>query len=322
MSTRALWLIPAALVVMIIVLAGLYTSRRPMNTPGSDEHVTIDVVPVPLNPADPTATALGDFRYAGGLALRSRQTDLLHELSDIIVSADGSFVAVGDEGTELTARIVLDATGRLAGITDASVTRLSGQDGRPLTGDNADAEGLTLLPTGDRLVSFETGPRIWLYPRDGGPPRAVPSPPAPAPANASFEALAADPAAGADSYIVGSEDSGRTWACRVSSPCVAGPAVDKPGEFGLVSMNRLPDGMTAVLLRAYDPVRRNRVTLTILRGTSELARLYLAPPLTVDNFEGVAWTPGPHGGYRFYLISDDNSRATQRTLLLAFDWRN
>lgn len=51
-----------------------------------------------------------------------------------------------------------------------------------------------------------------------------------------------------------------------------------------------------------------------------VARLELAPPLTVDNFEGLAVVPRSGGGVRFYLLSDDNALASQRTMLLAFDW--
>jgi hypothetical protein len=48
----------------------------------------------------------------------------------------------------------------------------------------------------------------------------------------------------------------------------------------------------------------------------------LARPATVDNFEGLAAVPRADGGFRFYLLSDDNASATQRTLLLAFDWQS
>ena len=44
-------------------------------------------------------------------------------------------------------------------------------------------------------------------------------------------------------------------------------------------------------------------------------------PATVDNFEGLAALPGKNGVVRFYLISDDNFSSSQRTLLLAFDWK-
>jgi hypothetical protein len=289
--------------------------------PVSVGGISIDATSVPLNPQDPAATTLGEFRYAGGLVLTSAQTARLHELSDIVMTGQDRFAAVGDEGIYLEARLVLDTAGQLVGVTDASISPLVDQNGKPLVAPDADAEGLTLLPTGDRLVSFETRHRIWLYPRDGGRPQAVPSPAIPLESNAGMEALTVQPEVGDDAYLVGIEESGETWSCRVRSACVKGLTVDKPPEFGLVALHHLPDGMTAYLLRAYDPVRMNRITLKILRGTTLVARMDLAPPMMVDNFEGMTSVLRADGSRRFYLISDDNNRATQRTLLFAFDWQ-
>lgn len=79
-------------------------------------------------------------------------------------------------------------------------------------------------------------------------------------------------------------------------------------------------GRTAYLLRAFDEQRGSRITLKILRSTTVVARMDIARPLTVDNFEGLAAVPRTDG-IRFYLLSDDNYSDLQRTLLLAFDWR-
>ena len=46
----------------------------------------------------------------------------------------------------------------------------------------------------------------------------------------------------------------------------------------------------------------------------------MTPPMSVDNYEGVTVVPKGNGGWRLYLLSDDNFSPTQRTLLLAFDW--
>ena len=43
-----------------------------------------------------------------------------------------------------------------------------------------------------------------------------------------------------------------------------------------------------------------------------------APPLTVDNFEGVAVTRDADGATLVYILSDDNFHFLQRTLLLLF----
>jgi hypothetical protein len=305
-------------------IAGLSAAQPPAGTSPSvtAQSIRVDAVSVPLNPQDPAVTALGDFFYAGGLWLTSKQSDRFRELSDIVVTGQDRLIAVGDGGVLFSARLVFDAGQRLTGVADATLAPLVGDDGKPLTNTpRADAEGLTILANGDRLVSFEREHRIWLYPATGGPPRAVPSPAAKFPLNFGMEAIAATPAVGPDAYVVGEEMSGKTWTCRVTLPCVEGRTVEKPGEFGLVAMNDLGEGTVAYLLRAYDPFRGSRITLQILRSTTVIAQMDLALPLTVDNFEGLASVASPNGRTRFYLMSDDNGSSSQRTLLLAFDWR-
>lgn len=282
--------------------------------------ITIQTTPVPLDPHSPTRTAFGDFHYRGGLALTSPETDQLHELSDLVMTGEDRIAAVGDEGTYFEARLVLDDQGRLVGVADAHLTQLLGIDGRPLRAGDRDAEGLALLRGGDRLVSFEGNSRIWRYPKDGGRPQPARWPMVSMPANAGMEALTENPDAGNDAYIVGAEDSGDTWNCRLATPCIQARSVDKSAEFGLVAMTHLPGGLIAYLLRAYDPVLRSRISLRIMRGKAVVSRLEMAQPLTVDNFEGVASWPQPEGRRRFYLISDDNNISSQRTLLMAFDW--
>jgi hypothetical protein len=282
--------------------------------------IAIDAKPVVLDPRHPALTAFGDFQFRGGLVLSSRDTNQLHELSDLVMTAEDRFIAVGDEGTLLEARFVLDGEGRLTGVTDAVLTQLIGMDGRPLGGPDRDAEGLALLRSGDRLVSFEGNARIWRYPKDGGRPRPAATPRVAMPFNAGLEALTENPDAGDDAYLAGAEESGETWACRMGVRCTAVRRVTKGGEYGLVAMTHLPEGMIAYLLRAFDPVRRSRITLQIMRGGTLVSRLDLAQPLAVDNFEGVTSWPAAGGRRRFYLVSDDNNLASQRTLLLAFDW--
>ena len=258
----------------------------------------------------------------GGVVLTSSQTDQLHGLSDLEMTGTDRLTAVGDLGVLLDARLVLDEAEQLVGLTDGSLTLLIGEGGEPLSDKvDADAEGLALLPNGDRLVSFERRDRIWLYPAAGGPPRPVAAPEVSFPLNGGMEALAADPEAGADAYVVGAEVSGDTWTCRVSSTrCIKGPSVDKPEGLGLVAITRLPRMQTAYLLRGFDEVRGARISLQIFRSGNMIARMDLAPPMTIDNYEGLAAVPRDDGGVRFYLMSDDNALAFQRTLLLAFDW--
>lgn len=278
---------------------------------------------VPLDPRDAGHERIGAFRYAGGLQLESRTTTALHELSDLEVVGDRLY-AVGDSGVRFEARLLLGAGQRLIGLDQGRLYPLTDLAGQPLRqAEAADAEGMTRLANGDWLVSFERQDRIWLYPATGGKPRAIPAPRAKFPHNLGMEALGADPQTAPDAYLVGAEQSGRTWHCRLSRPdCTPGPTVAKAANFGLVALKRLPGNRTVYLLRAFDPATRiNRNSLQLFQGSRKIAELDFANPLTIDNFEGVAAVPRPNGGLRFYLISDDNVNPRQRTYLMAFDWQ-
>lgn len=330
MRSRGIWWLASAVVVVAVAASWLVQQREagappPIETPPAPftpaSSIVVDAVRVPLNPQDPSQTTIGDFHYAGGLWLTSPTSDKLHELSDITFTGTDRLAAVGDAGVLFAARLLFDSARQLSGADDAMISNLVGPDGKPLAGDAADAEGFTTLSNGDRLVGFERIPRVLLYPAAGGLPREVSAPQAALPFNAGIEALTADPDSAPDAYVVGAEESGETWRCRVSAPCVKGPTLEKPQEFGLVGMRWLPDGRMAYLLRAYDPAQGTRISLRIVRGETTIARLDLAPPLTVDNFEAVTSVTEPDGHIRFFIASDDNGSATQRTLLLAFDWR-
>ena len=70
-------------------------------------------------------------------------------------------------------------------------------------------------------------------------------------------------------------------------------------------------GLTSRIVR-LDPAA---LDAPVLQGR-EIARL--APPLLMDNFEGIATAPAASGDLHVLLISDDNFNALQRTLLLLF----
>lgn len=311
-------LLSTLVAVTVVAAAPQSPTRRERGT-----LVTIHAAAVPLNPQDPSQTAVGPFTYAGGVVLTSTQTDQFHGLSDLEIIGPDRMIAVTDNGLVVTARLLHGKGGRLTGVNDVRLAPLTGRDGKPLgSKEAADSEGLAVLRNGDRLVSFERQHRVWLYPAGGGSPRPVPQPDATFPMpNGGMEALAPDPTVGRDAYIVGAELTGETWNCRVSTRCVKGPTVDHAEGMSLVALRRFAGGRTAALLRGFAPGTGARSSLAIMRGDVVEARLDLAGPLTVDNFEGVATVARPAGVVRFYLVSDDNGSASQRTLLLAFDWR-
>jgi hypothetical protein len=291
-------------------------------------QITLQTTPVPLDASNPAKTTLEGFVYAGGLAITSAQTARLHGLSDLAIGPDGAIMAVTDEGDLFQARLVLDAAGRLVGLTDGKLEGLKGPDGQPLQGkEQGDAEGLILLPNGDRLVSFERNHRIWLYPAAGGPPRLAPKPATILPVNEGMEAIAAYPIAGPDAYLVGGEE-GEVWLCKLSAAC-QGLAPQQGPDFtwGLTAMAAFDGPAIATLHRGFDPIRGWRGILRFVANPLapaarqvQIASLHLDGTTTRDNYEGVALSRSPSGATRLYLISDDGSLPGQRTLLMAFDW--
>jgi hypothetical protein len=231
-------------------------------------------------------------------------------------------VAIGDEGEIVHARLELDATGRLSGVRDVRLAKMVDRSGQALAAKEAsDAEGLTVLPNGDLLVSFERQHRIWRYPAAGGLPVDAPSPLVTFPENGGMEALAVDPARGPGAYLTAGEESGQTWRCSLMAGCTAGPTIDKAPEFGVVAARHYAADRTVWLLRSFAPTTGNVIIIRIVddRGRT-IHEERLRRPLTVDNFEGVSVVRRRGGVLRFYIMSDDNFSTEQRTLLLAFDW--
>jgi len=315
-----------ALTAALALCACASQSSLPARPLPAGSQIAVDAKPVPLSRSQPDLTRIGAFAYAGGLELTSPDTARLHGLSDLKVWPDGRLLAVGDEGDLIEARVQFDAAGRLAGLSHATLAPLRGDDGQPLMTHGrteADSEGIAEFADGSRLVSLECDDRILLYPPGGGPPRRAPSPEASFPFNLGMEALAQDPAAGPDAYVVGAEQSGQTWNCRLSTGCREAARVgDIPSDGGLTAVAPLPGGGRAYLIRAFSLMKGVRVWLRIVdAGGAQVDQLELAGALTVDNFEGLAAVSRDDGTIRFYLVSDDNFSGLQRTLLMAFDWR-
>jgi hypothetical protein len=321
--------IPGALVAVTLSLAACVATRieLPAAPVGAGSAIAIQTSPVALDPADPARTTIGDFTYAGGLAIGSDQTSRLHGLSDLVVEPDGQILSVSDDGADLfTARLKLDGSGRLAGLTEGALRPLVGPGSQPLQGKAwTDAEGVTRLGNGEILVSFERNHRIWRYPPSGPrQPFPVATPAVTMAENDGIEGLAAAPTVVADGYWVGLQP-GSIWFCRLQVACdeVKGlPA--PPAGYRLSSLTTGPKGELVILHHSYVPGTGSRIIVTIVRdprGAKRIiGRLAMGQTLTIDNFEGVAVVERPEGGWRLYLLSDDNFSPSQRTLLLAFDW--
>ena len=292
-----------------------------------------------LFPDDPGRTRLDALRYAGGVALESRD-DRFGGWSAIEVSEDGArLLALSDRGGWMTARLIFDEDGALSGLSEMSIAPLLDAEGRELDGEAADAEGLAPLGGGRYAVSFERRHRIEAFDIAAdwsgiGTARgeALPAPPGADRLrnNAGMEALARSGEilwAGVEYPLVEGQPH-TLWRFDLSDPDAPPQARSlalAPG-FGLTALASDGEGGLYIVERFWarnvgNRIRIGRLSAGDLNESAEPAAPVLlaevAPDMTVDNIEAIAVTHGD-GGTRLFLMSDDNFNQAQRTLLLSF----
>jgi hypothetical protein len=301
------------------------------------DPVAVRATSVPLNPQDPRQHVVGRLEYRGGLHLVS-DDPRFGGISSLRVLPDGQrLAAVTDEGWWVSARLV-HRDRRLVGIEDVEMGPLLGPEGKAPEGkDSRDAEALALLPDGEFIVGFEREHRLLRYPAGTGRPDGIPVPcPAPpglenAPFNGGIETLVVLRGGGLlalteywieKDQIVGWTGGPNEWK-RLG---MRFELALRPADGAL-----LPKGDVLILERAYNPqrgvvnVRVRQVGREKVRPGSALrGRLVaeFAPPVTLDNYEGISAVRDESGETHVYVVSDDNfNPALQRTLLLMFALR-
>jgi hypothetical protein len=293
------------------------------------EAVRVDAHPVALNADDASQTIAGQLDYRGGLALSSPDPRF-GGFSALGVSADGRrMVALTDRGARFSAHLVYDERGHLAGLRNTDMGAMSGLDGAPLRGSfSTDAEAMSAGVEGEIIVAFERRHRLRRYLPGRATPEALAAPAEldGAPSNGGIEALtllddgrllALTEAFGSSQALVGWVSDAAGWSV-LTYGTLAG--------FHPTGAATLGNGDVVVLERAFSRLGTNAARLVRLDGAaivpgarlsgSEIATLQA--PLIIDNFEGIAARQGDSGEDVLYIISDDNFRARQRTLLLMF----
>lgn len=309
------------ILVLALLAPGAASAAEPLELSSRQVH---------LNTEDRTVVRVGALRWRGGIEIFSKDEDF-GGLSGLLVSADRArLTMVSDRGRWITARLVYDAEGWLAGVAGGRIGALAGPDGKRLKGKrHKDAESLAALSDGSLLVSFEHEHRILRYPRAFARPPAVLDPPPDLPDlpnNKGLEALVVldggrllgiTQGRDKDEDIAAFLRQDGRWS-RLSYP--------KHGEFKPTGATVLPDGDLLVLERRFTWLGGPAARLVVVEAKQvrpgavlegrEIAEIRL--PYTVDNMEGIAARRGPKGETLIYLLSDDNFSALQRTLLLMF----
>jgi hypothetical protein len=283
------------------------------------------------------------IRLLGALRLKSPTVNGLQprELSGLAWDADeGVLYAVSDDGfiVHMRPKFTGDI---LSGVDLVSAHLLLDEQGRPCPERMTDAEGLVAWASrngtvGDTelVVSFEREPRISVFRPDGALVRTIPLPAALGDLagysgdNHELEALTAHAdfglitaperplrAAQSGRFTLYSAD-GREWTYPPLHP-----------EYSTVAgLETMPGGDLLILERRFSSIFKpvifavRRVKLSA-RGDDpdipvhEVVHLDTSKGWAVDNFEAIA----RHEGNRYFLVSDDNENAFQKTLLLYFE---
>lgn len=249
-------------------------------------------------------------------------------------SGHGVLYALSDDGY-LAHLLPRFEAGMLRGLDFVAAYPLLEADGRPVRDKRADSEGLAIVSgaRGDSelLVTFEVEHRLARYTPDG---RLIGEVKLPAPlgdgnayrgSNAGLESVTAHPELGVlvapEQRLNGDEGEtipifaldGRRWDYT---------PVD-PQHSAVVELETDDSGRVLVLERRYKSVFSTvifsvrRLTLPQIPGAGpppveDIARFDSNGDFRIDNFEGLA----RHERNRYFMVSDDNRSAIQRTVLV------
>jgi hypothetical protein len=308
-----------------------------LTLPAAAAPPLVEATAIPLDVADPGRNALGKAIFRGGLVLAS-DDPAFGGWSDLLIAPDGNtLLAVGDQGSWMSAILQYDSQGNLAGAVVTDAGRLKALDGTDLGADKelADAEALAPGKDGGYLVAFERQHRIWLYSPDlAATPVAADMPLAiqglkPELANEGIEALSRLADGRLILFLEGAPNEGGTLGFIQGKVTFGHIPYIRQDNFQVTGSAPLPDGGLLMLERYWSEatgalVRVRRMAAAAVGKPVTLPPLdlllELRQPLTVDNFEGLATWQDAAGKTRLLLLSDDNfNRAQQRTLLLDFE---
>jgi hypothetical protein len=305
---------------------------------GDQLHVTSQ--PIELDPRDSSRIVVGSMNYMGGLILNAVDRRF-GGWSGIEVAPSGKYcVTVSDRGDWMKAELKYDKKGRLQGIGNAQIHRLRDVIGARLSGKfYSDAEDLIRIGKDRVLVSFEHAQRVWSYKFEDGivsgraKPVAIPKIIQKAPRNGGVEAMTVLHDGRVLMLVEKLRDDNNDFAgfiVNTETSQSRSLLMMHHQDYYPTAMATLKNGDVLILERQFVEEssqlfgRIRRVNKDSIRPRSKLAGKEMAlfePPMAVDNFEGMSQRSDEKGRTFVYLLSDNNFKPSQRTLLLQLEIR-
>ena len=297
------WLAAGALLALLVLLFRAELDRLPNRIEAGPRTVDAQFEPVDL-----ASGSIGPFQVTAAWKL-SVDDARFGGISALALDGDG-FVALTDSGVIVRFPRPGSANPR------ALVDDLPGGPGRPGFKVNRDSEALAADPLGRGWwVAFENRDELWLYDRDFNRPLDRVALNAPGLArNRGIEGMVVS---GQDLLLF--PERGARAVSRQS-----GKVERIEGISGwLGDAVRLPDGRIAVIYRQATPIGlRNSLTILDRTETGYRAGAQWRMPIgRLDNAEALAAEPLPGGRTRLWVMTDNNFRQRQPTLLIALELR-
>ncbi|MEL7344667.1 MAG: esterase-like activity of phytase family protein [Pseudomonadota bacterium] len=240
------------------------------------------------------------------------------------------FVAIADNGQLVQGQIMRNDTG----ITALKVPYIGGlhsPEGKfvgtiPKRGEivGADSEGLSFMPDGRMVVSFESDTRVWIYETPEGPASVLPKHPdfAEMPLNGALEAVAVSPA-GAILAFRETDVEGRMQGYVFSKGAWDQAfSVEQKRGYSVTGADFGPDGRLYLLERLFVfPLGfASRVRSFELNGNdiSDERVEFQSRLGRHDNLEGLSVWRDDTGVIRLTMISDDNYNPLQKTEMVEY----
>ncbi|MCW9035924.1 MAG: esterase-like activity of phytase family protein [Rhodospirillales bacterium] len=292
-------------------------------TPVFAAAIEVQTDPVNFNPEKASISSLGKLSFVKGVEYKS-DSKKFGGFSALLFQGDQLF-SVTDKGHWLKANIDFSTLA----LTQVTLSPLHSKKNKPLIKKkSSDAESLASDGTGGFYVTFERKHRITHYKDLSGPAITLPHP-------QGLKALANNHGVEAavklkDGRLVifaeASDDENFSLAWFLKDKEWKSFSYRRYDDFKPTGAALLPSGDLLILERRFTllsgiAIRLRKVSLDqIKQGNQVEGDLLgeLAPPLTVDNFEGVAVRVNKQGEILIYLLSDDNFSALQQTLLMVF----